>query len=79
MPLSLSTLICLMATSTRLSLVIDQVTLAQGLVIPSQSIGVASTSTGFQGVDGILGIGALCSPGLHLVRSQRLTHVNRTR
>ncbi|KAF8497321.1 aspartic peptidase A1 [Gautieria morchelliformis] len=36
---------------------IDQVTLAPGLVIQSQSIGVASTSTGFAGVDGILGIG----------------------
>jgi cathepsin E len=36
---------------------IDQVTLASGLVIKSQSIGVATTSTGFDGVDGILGIG----------------------
>ncbi|KAF4611714.1 hypothetical protein D9613_004262 [Agrocybe pediades] len=36
---------------------LDQVTLASGLVIPKQSIGVASTSQGFQGVDGILGIG----------------------
>lgn len=27
----------------------DQVTLASGLVIPKQSIGVASTSTGFDG------------------------------
>ncbi|KAF8971720.1 aspartic protease [Flammula alnicola] len=35
----------------------DTVTIASGLVIPKQSIGVASTSTGFQGVDGILGIG----------------------
>ncbi|KAJ6483899.1 aspartic peptidase A1 [Mycena vulgaris] len=35
----------------------DQVTLASGLVIPKQSIGVASTSSGFDGVDGILGIG----------------------
>ncbi|KIM47467.1 hypothetical protein M413DRAFT_439126 [Hebeloma cylindrosporum] len=35
----------------------DTVTLAPGLVIPKQSIGVASTSTGFAGVDGILGIG----------------------
>ncbi|KAJ7119119.1 family A1 protease [Mycena epipterygia] len=35
----------------------DQVTLASGLVIPKQSIGVASTSTGFDGVDGILGVG----------------------
>ncbi|KIJ98997.1 hypothetical protein K443DRAFT_133220 [Laccaria amethystina LaAM-08-1] len=33
---------------------IDQVTLAAGLVIPEQLIGVASTSTGFDGVDGIL-------------------------
>ncbi|KAF8528491.1 acid protease [Hysterangium stoloniferum] len=36
---------------------IDQVTLASGLVIKSQSIGVATTSQDFQGVDGILGIG----------------------
>jgi len=36
---------------------IDQVTITTGLVIPKQSIGVASTSTGFQGVDGIIGIG----------------------
>ncbi|PPQ79426.1 hypothetical protein CVT25_002696 [Psilocybe cyanescens] len=35
----------------------DTVTLASGLVIPKQSIGVASKSTGFEGVDGILGIG----------------------
>jgi cathepsin E len=35
----------------------DQVTIASGLVIPKQSIGVASTSTGFTGVDGIIGIG----------------------
>jgi len=35
----------------------DQVTLAPGLVISKQSIGVASTSSGFDGVDGILGIG----------------------
>ncbi|KAJ7040327.1 aspartic peptidase A1 [Mycena alexandri] len=35
----------------------DQVTLASGLVIPKQSIGVASRSSGFTGVDGILGIG----------------------
>ena len=32
----------------------DQVTLGS-LVIPSQSIGVASRSSGFSGVDGILG------------------------
>ncbi|GLB35829.1 putative peptidase A1 [Lyophyllum shimeji] len=36
---------------------IDTVTLAPGLVIPNQSIGVATTSSGFQGTDGILGIG----------------------
>jgi cathepsin E len=36
---------------------IDQVTIASGLVIPKQSIGVASTSTGFTGTDGIIGIG----------------------
>ncbi|KAF8140531.1 aspartic peptidase domain-containing protein [Boletus edulis] len=36
---------------------IDTVTLGSGLTITQQSIGVASTSTGFQGVDGILGIG----------------------
>ncbi|KAJ7459167.1 aspartic peptidase A1 [Mycena galericulata] len=35
----------------------DTVTLAPGLVITKQSIGVASTSSGFTGVDGILGIG----------------------
>lgn len=33
----------------------DTVTIASGLVIPKQSIGVASTSTGFSGVDGIIG------------------------
>lgn len=32
-------------------------TLSSGLVIKSQSIGVASSSSGFQGVDGILGLG----------------------
>ncbi|KAJ7486176.1 acid protease [Mycena galericulata] len=36
---------------------IDQVTLAPGLVIQQQSIGVASSATGFTGVDGIIGIG----------------------
>jgi cathepsin E len=36
---------------------IDKVTIASGLVITKQSIGVASTSSGFQGVDGIIGIG----------------------
>ncbi|KAF9316541.1 hypothetical protein BG003_001844 [Podila horticola] len=36
---------------------IDQVTLGSGLVLPKQSIGVASKSTGFSGVDGILGLG----------------------
>ncbi|KAJ7354266.1 family A1 protease [Mycena albidolilacea] len=35
----------------------DQVTLAPGLVIPKQSIGVASRSSGFSGIDGILGLG----------------------
>nr|GAT49303.1 acid protease [Mycena chlorophos] len=35
----------------------DQVTLAPGLVIQNQSIGVASTATGFDDVDGIIGIG----------------------
>lgn len=35
----------------------DTVTLGSGLVIQNQSIGVASTAQGFQGVDGILGIG----------------------
>lgn len=35
----------------------DTVTLASGLIITSQSIGVASSSAGFDGVDGILGIG----------------------
>ena len=35
----------------------DTVTLAPGLVITNQSIGVASSAQGFQGVDGILGIG----------------------
>ncbi|KAF9374971.1 hypothetical protein CPC16_000967 [Podila verticillata] len=36
---------------------IDQVTLASNLVLYNQSIGVASTSKGFNGVDGILGLG----------------------
>ncbi|KZT50985.1 acid protease [Calocera cornea HHB12733] len=35
----------------------DQVDLGGGLVINNQSIGVASTDQGFQGVDGIIGIG----------------------
>jgi hypothetical protein len=35
----------------------DTVTLGTGLVIKGQSIGVASKATGFQDVDGILGIG----------------------
>ncbi|KAK0199029.1 aspartic peptidase A1 [Armillaria mellea] len=35
----------------------DQVTITSGLVINSQSIGVASSSSGFSGFDGILGIG----------------------
>ncbi|KAJ6508374.1 acid protease [Mycena sanguinolenta] len=37
--------------------VIDEVTLAPGLVIQQQSIGVASQATGFDDVDGIIGIG----------------------
>ncbi|KAJ3893486.1 aspartic peptidase domain-containing protein [Lentinula edodes] len=36
---------------------IDKVTLSSALVITSQSIGVASSSEGFQGTDGIIGIG----------------------
>ncbi|KAF9473455.1 aspartic protease [Pholiota conissans] len=35
----------------------DTVTLASGLVISKQSIGVASSSSGFEGLDGVLGIG----------------------
>ncbi|KDR82142.1 hypothetical protein GALMADRAFT_135505 [Galerina marginata CBS 339.88] len=35
----------------------DQVAITPGLVIPNQSIGVASRSNGFIGLDGILGIG----------------------
>jgi len=35
----------------------DNVTLAPGLVLTKQGVGVASTSTGFTGVDGILGVG----------------------
>ncbi|KAG2367624.1 aspartic proteinase [Suillus spraguei] len=38
---------------------IDTLTLGNELTITQQSIGVASTSTGFTGVDGILGIGPL--------------------
>jgi hypothetical protein len=38
---------------------LDTVTLGTGLTITSQSIGVAARSTGFTGVDGILGIGPL--------------------
>ncbi|KAJ4464715.1 family A1 protease [Lentinula lateritia] len=36
---------------------IDKVTLTSALVITSQSIGVASSSEGFEGTDGIIGIG----------------------
>ncbi|KAK0466333.1 aspartic peptidase A1 [Desarmillaria tabescens] len=36
---------------------IDRVTITSDLIIESQSIGVASTSSGFSGFDGILGIG----------------------
>ncbi|KAH9921806.1 acid protease [Fomitopsis serialis] len=35
----------------------DTVTIADGLAITGQSIGVASSSSGFSGVDGILGLG----------------------
>jgi cathepsin E len=35
----------------------DQVTLADGLVVSTQIIGVANSSTGFNGVDGVLGLG----------------------
>ncbi|CAA7262864.1 unnamed protein product [Cyclocybe aegerita] len=35
----------------------DQISLGGNLVIQKQSVGVASKATGFQGVDGILGIG----------------------
>ncbi|KAI0296358.1 aspartic peptidase domain-containing protein [Multifurca ochricompacta] len=35
----------------------DTVTIGPGLVIPGQSIGVASNFTGFSGLDGVLGIG----------------------
>ncbi|KAI9452797.1 aspartic peptidase A1 [Lactarius psammicola] len=35
----------------------DTLTIGPGLVIADQSIGIASTSTGFNGFDGILGIG----------------------
>ncbi|KZT64992.1 family A1 protease [Daedalea quercina L-15889] len=37
--------------------VTDQITLAPGLTITGQGIGAAATSQGFDGVDGILGIG----------------------
>ena len=40
--------------------VIDQLTLEGGLTLPAQSIGAAVFSTGFDGVDGILGYVALC-------------------
>jgi len=36
---------------------LDRVTITTGLVINNQSIGAASTSTDFEGVDGIIGIG----------------------
>ncbi|KDR68915.1 hypothetical protein GALMADRAFT_77916 [Galerina marginata CBS 339.88] len=39
---------------------IDQVSLGTGLTIKQQSIGVASTSQGFAGVDGVLGVGPTC-------------------
>ena len=43
--------------STATCAVTDTVTIAPGLVIQNQSIGVASTAQGFDGVDGILGVG----------------------
>ena len=39
------------------AIVTDTVTLSDELVIQTQSIGVASTAQGFNGVDGILGVG----------------------
>ncbi|KAN0088325.1 hypothetical protein V8E55_005382 [Tylopilus felleus] len=39
----------------------DQVTLGPSLVIPSQSIGGALSFTGFEGVDGIIGLGSSTS------------------
>jgi len=38
---------------------LDRVTITSALVINNQSIGAASTSTGFEGVDGIIGIGPI--------------------
>jgi pepsin A len=43
----------------------DLVDLGGGLVIKNQSIGVASSATGFQGVDGILGC-VILSPAILL-------------
>lgn len=40
----------------------DTVTLGTGLTVTKASIGVATTATGFDGVDGILGYVLLCSP-----------------
>jgi hypothetical protein len=40
---------------------IDTVTIAPGLVIPRQSIGVASESFGFDGFDGVLGLACTSS------------------
>ena len=37
--------------------VFDDVSLSEALTISNQSIGVANTSQGFDGVDGILGLG----------------------
>jgi len=37
--------------------VIDQVSFSPSLTIPQQSIGVANQSQGFEGVDGVLGLG----------------------
>ncbi len=42
---------------TSFSIDTDTVSLASGLVLQKQSIGVASSSQGFQGIDGILGVG----------------------
>lgn len=44
----------------------DTVTLASGLVIQNQSIGVASTATGFSDVDGILGCVTATPLNMHI-------------
>ncbi|KAJ7467842.1 aspartic peptidase A1 [Mycena galericulata] len=48
----------------------DTVTLGRGLVITKQSIGVASRSTDFSGIDGILGIGPVDLTEGTLTKSQ---------